>query len=160
MGFTFRKSKKIAPGLKLNFSKDGLGVSAGISGARISLSPKGRVTSTASIPGSGLRYTKGVNLKLKRKSSPGVGLSTTHNDSANLINRTGLVVADYVKEFNSNKTNFFKFGGRLFFILLLLSGVSAAIGQSDFAGGIFAITWFLGVALLFSYIRRVLKSKQ
>lgn len=35
MGFSFRKSKKIAPGLRLNLSKSGLGLSAGVRGARV-----------------------------------------------------------------------------------------------------------------------------
>jgi Protein of unknown function (DUF4236) len=42
MGFGFRKRKKIAPGLFLNFSKSGLGVSAGRRGASISRSARGR----------------------------------------------------------------------------------------------------------------------
>jgi Protein of unknown function (DUF4236) len=42
MGFGFRKRKKIAPGLFLNFSKSGAGVSAGRRGASISRSARGR----------------------------------------------------------------------------------------------------------------------
>jgi Protein of unknown function (DUF4236) len=41
MGFSFRKSKKIAPGLRLNVSKSGLGLSAGVRGARVSKNTKG-----------------------------------------------------------------------------------------------------------------------
>lgn len=41
MGMRFRKSFKIAPGVKLNLSKRGIGVSAGVKGARVSLIPKG-----------------------------------------------------------------------------------------------------------------------
>lgn len=35
MGFRIRKSFKIAPGIKLNLSKKGLGMSAGVKGLRV-----------------------------------------------------------------------------------------------------------------------------
>ena len=41
MGWFFRKSKKIAPGLRINFSKRGVGLSAGVRGARISVNTRG-----------------------------------------------------------------------------------------------------------------------
>ena len=40
MGFYFRKSVKFGP-MRLNFSKSGIGVSAGVKGARVSLGPRG-----------------------------------------------------------------------------------------------------------------------
>jgi hypothetical protein len=40
MGFYFRKSVKLGP-MRLNFSKSGIGVSAGVKGARISAGPRG-----------------------------------------------------------------------------------------------------------------------
>lgn len=69
MGFRFRKSMKIAPGLRLTFGKRSIGLSAGIRGARVSLNSSGRVTSSAGIPGSGLYWTESVSLKGSRKSS-------------------------------------------------------------------------------------------
>ena len=39
MGLFFRKSKKIAPGVRLNVSKRGLGLSAGVPGAREAAAP-------------------------------------------------------------------------------------------------------------------------
>jgi hypothetical protein len=42
VSFGFRKRKKIAPGLFLNVSKRGLGVSAGRRGASVSRSASGR----------------------------------------------------------------------------------------------------------------------
>ena len=57
MGFNFRKSFKIAPGVKLNISKKGIsGVSAGVNGARVSVGKKGTRT-TVGIPGTGLSYS-------------------------------------------------------------------------------------------------------
>jgi len=40
MGFYYRKSVKFGP-FRLNFSKSGIGVSAGVKGARISTGPRG-----------------------------------------------------------------------------------------------------------------------
>ena len=42
MGFGFRKSKSIFPGLRLNFSKRGVGMSAGRRGATVSRGATGR----------------------------------------------------------------------------------------------------------------------
>lgn len=56
MGLNFRKSIKIAPGIKLNVSKRGIGVSAGVKGARVSVNSKGRVSKSVGIPGTGVSY--------------------------------------------------------------------------------------------------------
>ncbi|NSW84216.1 MAG: DUF4236 domain-containing protein [Syntrophothermus sp.] len=64
MGWRFRKSIKIAKGVRLNLSKRGLGVSVGGKGFRVGIGPRGAYTS-ASIPGTGL-YS--INYFGKRKS--------------------------------------------------------------------------------------------
>ena len=57
MGFNFRKSLKIAPGVRLNITKKGLSsVSLGGRGARVNLGKKGTKT-TVGIPGTGLSYS-------------------------------------------------------------------------------------------------------
>ncbi|EXB03479.1 TPA: DUF4236 domain-containing protein [Acinetobacter baumannii] len=58
MGLNFRKSIKIAPGIRVNVSKKGLSsVSVGGKGARVNVSKKGTRT-TVGIPGTGLSYSK------------------------------------------------------------------------------------------------------
>ena len=42
MGLGFRKSVKILPGVRLNRSRRGVGVSAGPRGAKVSVGPSGR----------------------------------------------------------------------------------------------------------------------
>lgn len=42
MGFRFRKSVKIAPGVRLNIGKKSVGISAGVKGARVSVNSSGR----------------------------------------------------------------------------------------------------------------------
>ena len=57
MGFRFRKSVKLGGGLRLNFSKRGVGISAGVRGLRFGVGPSG-ARITAGIPGTGLYYEK------------------------------------------------------------------------------------------------------
>jgi tetratricopeptide (TPR) repeat protein len=54
MGIRFRRSIKIAPGVRLSVSKTGFGVSAGVRGARYSIHSSGRRTTTIGIPGTGI----------------------------------------------------------------------------------------------------------
>lgn len=58
MGFRFRKSFKIAPGVRVNLGKKSVGISAGVKGARVSVNSSGRVTKSVGIPGTGVSYVK------------------------------------------------------------------------------------------------------
>lgn len=58
MGIKFRKSIKLGGGTKLNLSKSGVGISTGVKGFRVSKNTSGRSRVTASLPGTGLSYTK------------------------------------------------------------------------------------------------------
>lgn len=53
MSIRFRKSFKVAPGVRLNVSKSGLGMSVGTRGARVGVGPRGAYTSVG-IPGTGI----------------------------------------------------------------------------------------------------------
>lgn len=67
MGWRYRKSIRLGGGVRLNLSKSGIGVSAGVKGFRVGVGPRGgRVT--ASIPGTGIGYTAqtGTGRKPKR----------------------------------------------------------------------------------------------
>lgn len=63
MGFRFRKSVKIAPGVRLNFGKNSTSVSVGSKGARYTVSNTGRKTASVGIPGTGLSYVETVSGK-------------------------------------------------------------------------------------------------
>lgn len=69
MGLRYRKSVKLAPGVKLNIGKKSTGISVGVKGARFSVNSKGRVTRSVGIPGTGISYTKSTSLKSKKKQS-------------------------------------------------------------------------------------------
>lgn len=55
MGFSFRKSIKLGP-VRLNISKSGIGMSAGVKGLRVGVNAKGKSYSSVSIPGTGIAY--------------------------------------------------------------------------------------------------------
>ncbi|MBZ5752605.1 DUF4236 domain-containing protein [Metabacillus rhizolycopersici] len=57
MGLNFRKSFKVAPGVRVNVSKSGVGASFGGKGLRYSVNSRGQRRTTVGIPGSGLSYT-------------------------------------------------------------------------------------------------------
>lgn len=57
MGWRFRKSIKIAPGVKLNFGKKSTGISFGNKGGGISFNSKTGTRVRVSIPGTGLSYS-------------------------------------------------------------------------------------------------------
>ena len=56
MGFRFRRSIRLLPGLRINLGKKGASVSLGGRGATVNLSSKGTRT-TVGLPGTGLSYT-------------------------------------------------------------------------------------------------------
>ena len=57
MGFRFRKSANFGP-LRVNFSKSGVGYSVGGKGFRVTKRADGKTQTTASVPGTGIAYTK------------------------------------------------------------------------------------------------------
>lgn len=64
MGFSFRKSFKVGP-VRLNLSKRGVGVSAGVKGLRVGVGPGGARLSAGRGP---LRYTKQIGGRGRRRS--------------------------------------------------------------------------------------------
>jgi hypothetical protein len=70
MGFRFRRSIKIAPGIRLNVSKSGVSASVGRRGATINVSEKG-TRATVGIPGTGISYTENLSTaKRGRQETP------------------------------------------------------------------------------------------
>lgn len=69
MGLRFRKSIKIAPGVKLNLGKKSTGISVGNKFGGVSINTKTGVTTRVSAPGTGMSYTSRIGGKHKRKSA-------------------------------------------------------------------------------------------
>jgi Protein of unknown function (DUF4236) len=72
MGWRFRRSLKIAPGLRLNLSKRGAGMSIGPRGAKVSVNSRGQVRRTVSLPGTGLSHTTQSSLKGQQPTAEGM----------------------------------------------------------------------------------------
>jgi uncharacterized protein DUF4236 len=62
MGFRFRRSVRLFPGVRLNFGKRGVSASVGIRGAHVTVGRTG-VRTTVGIPGTGVSYTNFRPLK-------------------------------------------------------------------------------------------------
>ena len=56
MGFRFRRSFRLLPGIRVNLGKRGASLSVGVRGAHVTVGPTGTRT-TVGLPGSGLSYT-------------------------------------------------------------------------------------------------------
>ncbi|MBR6352438.1 MAG: DUF4236 domain-containing protein [Firmicutes bacterium] len=82
MATRFRKSIKVAPGVKVNLNKKSASMTIGTKGAHITKSTNGSTTKTAGIPGSGLSY---VDRKSGSKPAP-----KTHEESVSIF--------DYIEE--------------------------------------------------------------
>lgn len=65
MGWRFRKSFKVLPGVRLNVGKKGISTSIGPKGAKVNIGPNG-TRFTASIPGTGLSYTTRLDKPIGR----------------------------------------------------------------------------------------------
>ena len=65
MGFRFRKSFKIAPGVKFNLNKNSHSFTFGGKGVHYTINSDGKRTKSFGIPGSGLYYTETKNGKAK-----------------------------------------------------------------------------------------------
>lgn len=78
MGLRFRKSIKIAPGVKINLNKKSTSVTFGGKGLHHTVSSTGRKTTTVGIPGTGISYSKTSNSSQKRTTST----HTTNNNTS------------------------------------------------------------------------------
>jgi hypothetical protein len=64
VGFRFRRRIKLFPGVSINLSKSGVSTSIGGKGLTVNLKG-GKVKTTASIPGTGLSYSKSETIEKK-----------------------------------------------------------------------------------------------
>lgn len=69
MGMRFRKSIKLAPGVKLNVGKKSMGVSIGSKYGGVSVNSKTGVRGRVSVPGTGISFTETAHSKKKETSA-------------------------------------------------------------------------------------------
>ena len=70
MAFRFRKSIKLAPGVKLNVGKKSVGVSVGGKYCGVSYNSRSGSRARVSAPGTGLSYSTSLNSKSSSKATP------------------------------------------------------------------------------------------
>lgn len=76
MGLRFRKSVKIAPGVKVNFNKNSISTTLGTKGAHHTISSSGRKTTSVGVPGTGISYVESSGSSSKKTAS-----TPAHNTS-------------------------------------------------------------------------------
>lgn len=119
MGLRFRKSVKIAPGVKVNFNKKSVGVSVGTKGTHVSVNSSGRKTTSVGIPGTGLSYVTTTSTKSKKKDSQKAASSSENADGRTAEERA----AEYnqkARNVKINKTILQIFGWILAVLFLVL----------------------------------------
>jgi hypothetical protein len=92
MGWSFRKRIKIAPGIRLNVSKSGISTSIG--GKGFTYNTRGRVT--ASIPGTGIRFTHNVRRTANPVRSVVAGSSRIDSTSTERLSKREQAARDFV----------------------------------------------------------------
>ena len=114
MGFNFRKSFKIAPGVRLNVGKKGISsVSVGGKGARVSVGKKGTRT-TISAPGTGLSYSsyKPHKSKVQKQTTQNNLMSSTNSSEPDWVVMgivgifSSIILALTIEEDPTNKRKF------------------------------------------------------
>lgn len=85
MGLNFRKSVKVADGVKLNVGKKSAGVSVGGKYAGASFNTKSGARVRASLPGTGISYTKSLNSIGKQSTTKKKKKSSTKNSTLSTV---------------------------------------------------------------------------
>ncbi|AEA19658.1 MULTISPECIES: DUF4236 domain-containing protein [Bacillus cereus group] len=137
MGFKFRKSIKVAPGVKINVTHKGVGVSAGVKGASISTGPSGSRITT-SLPGTGISYEQRIGKKRGPKQRTSSSASATQNTTTTTPNNRSHtrgqsspikkeVKAFIVTPFRSKDNEANSFARKLMKPLSIITGVCAIL---------------------------------
>lgn len=132
MGFNFRKSLKIAPGVRLNITKKGISsVSLGGKGARVNLGKKGTRT-TVGVPGTGLSYSSFSPNQAKRETAknkplqqvPSLPFMPNFERKVSILLGIGIFIMPYIfawftlREGYSKSARFISFSWLLFLVFV------------------------------------------
>ena len=90
MAFRFRKSMKIAPGLKVNLTHRGMSARVGPKGAGYTVNSKGAHTASAGIAGTGISYSKKVKSARKGDDASHLGTYDADASSGSEVRRSSL----------------------------------------------------------------------
>ena len=161
MGLKFRKSVKIAPGVKININKKSVSTTFGTKGASHTVNSKGKRTTTVGIPGTGLSYSSSTQKKRNQNEFDDVFLASSKskkiddsiesedyglNPNANTTPEKGYVINGDVAVFGTKKMNAKQL--RTYSILMLLTSIfSILAGCCTLPLGLLLI--LMGILLFF-----------
>ncbi len=137
MGFRFRKSFKIAPGVKFNINKKSVGLTFGKRGAHFTINSKGKRTTSVGIPDTGLSYTHTSKSRKKAKTS------TTKNYTPTTQNTTRIVRQDYINNLSPLAKRLYRYIYLGIGLFLVVWGFIEA-----FSAPIFIVFSLLGLKLI------------
>lgn len=125
MGLRFRKSFKIAPGIKLNLNKKSAGVTLGGRNLHYTINSKGKRTMTTGLSGTGLSYTQssgGCNSKGR--------INAKRTTTTNSYQNQSSVNTNYINYLNQTNNNPHpaKDNNKLLYWLIMLSLIIAPPG--------------------------------
>jgi tetratricopeptide (TPR) repeat protein len=157
MGMRFRKSMKLGPGVRLNVSKTGVGISAGVKGARYSVHSSGRKTTSVRVPGTGVYY-----MQQKGGGSRGGRRAAAPTPQAVSVPSPGLMAPKYEKRF-AEAVRRYAVGDTagalpLFIEASTLDTANKALSDDFFAGILLAQS--NSTALAIPYLEKVAASPQ
>ncbi len=135
MGLRFRKSVKIAPGVRVNMGKKSASISVGTKGARHTISTTGKRTTSVGIPGTGISHVTTTTSSKKHKAGKGApSEATAPQHSPRTYKASGI-------------------------ILLVVTAVALLIGLPTLAFGGWLFLLIAAPCLLFG-LRSIKQSKQ
>lgn len=145
MGFRFRKSIKVAPGIKMNLGKKSIGFSLGGKHGGVSFNTKTGARVRASLPGTGLSYSTSLSAG-KKRSSP--KRKPTPNPTYHYVTK---VPNKKLSDYSQKSQNKFAVVYIVLGVLCFLMGI-AAISSSILLGIIFILVgifiFIMGVMIL------------
>ncbi len=148
MGFRFRKSIKVAPGVRLNLGKKSASVSVGGKGFKKTYSTTGRKTTTIGIPGSGLSYTTTSGQKKKTANNEKI-----HVEQLTPEEKIALIPPEQYKYYNVT-------GILTLFLSILLIVMSILLLLVNIVIGIIGIVFGLFLFIVGRNQRKIAKIKQ
>lgn len=151
MATRFRKSKSIAPGVRVNVSKGSVGASFGGKGARVSVNSKGRVTRSVGIPGSGLYDVEVTNLN---KSNDTSSTDSANYDADELVSGQGGYTYQTANK-GKGKKRFVVF---IVLAVLFIAGFFSGIADNNTIGAVGCL--ILGIVFAVLSVKDYMKNKK
>lgn len=162
MGLRFRKSFKVAPGVKINLNKKSTSVTFGGKGVHKTYSSSGKKTTSVGIPGTGAYYTTSSGGGCSKKSSSHKGIATGNSDpvltedlafQSNVADDPSASLDKFTTDsLKRYKTIFAILSAFLFFFMLI-----GFAGGSSLAALIGFICGFITLAISITYSKEIKK---